>query len=42
MNYKERWIATISLVMGIALAHIGWGAFILGVTLVQQLHQPTF
>lgn len=37
MTNRERWIAAVCLIMGIALAHIGWGAFILGVTLVQRL-----
>jgi len=38
MSDRERWAAVIGLVAGIALAHMGWGAFILGVQLVQRLH----
>lgn len=38
MSNRERWAAALGLFAGIALAHIGWGAFILGVTFVNGIH----
>jgi uncharacterized BrkB/YihY/UPF0761 family membrane protein len=39
MTNRERWVMVGGLVAGIALAHIGWGVFILLVTLVNyELH----